>query len=159
MLEHMAIVVTHMNQKLILRHTFKMSTYYAGIMLDAFLNLCSKLCWHNWSKPNPLPLPDKVQDRLAKLIVFSTLDLQSSFGNFRFLSRIEKKQPFAQAQDYQFCWMPFGLTGVPASLMNKILRGLLFSSTYIDYILVYSSDLVKHKEHSHQVSTIFKKLV
>ena len=28
-------------------------TYYAGIMLDAFaILLCSKLCWHNWLKPN-----------------------------------------------------------------------------------------------------------
>ena len=27
-------------------------TYYAGIMLDAFVVLlCSKLCWHNWLKP------------------------------------------------------------------------------------------------------------
>ena len=59
---------------------FKTSTHYAGIMLDAFLNLlCSKLCWHNWRKPNPLPLPNKVQDHLAKVIVFSTLDLQSSY--------------------------------------------------------------------------------
>ena len=30
-------------------------TYYAGIMLDAFaILLCSKLCWHNWLKPNQL---------------------------------------------------------------------------------------------------------
>ena len=28
-------------------------TYYAGVMLDAFaILLCSKLCWHNWLKPN-----------------------------------------------------------------------------------------------------------
>jgi len=28
------------------------SSYYAGIMLNAFGNLlCSKLCWHNWRKP------------------------------------------------------------------------------------------------------------
>ena len=33
---------------------FKPNTsYYAGIMLDAFRYLlCSKLCWHNWRKPN-----------------------------------------------------------------------------------------------------------
>ena len=30
----------------------KIFTYYAGIMLDAFLYLlCSKLCWHNWRRP------------------------------------------------------------------------------------------------------------
>ena len=28
-------------------------TYYAGIMLDAFLHLfCSKLCWHSWRRPS-----------------------------------------------------------------------------------------------------------
>jgi len=27
----------------------KKSSYYAGIMLDAFANL---LCWHNWRKPS-----------------------------------------------------------------------------------------------------------
>ena len=55
---------------------------------------------------------------------------------------------------YQFCRMPFGLTGAPASfqrLIDKILRGLPFVSTYIDDILVFSSDPVKHKEHLHQV--------
>ena len=55
---------------------------------------------------------------------------------------------------YQFCRIPFGLTGAPASfqrLMNRILRGLPFASTYIDDILVFSSDLIKHKELLHQV--------
>ena len=35
--------------------------------------------------------------------------------------------------------------------MDKILRGLPFASTYIDDILVFSSDPVKHKEHLCQV--------
>ena len=27
--------------------------YYASIMINAFkCPLCSKLCWHNWRKPN-----------------------------------------------------------------------------------------------------------
>ena len=32
-------------------------TYYAGILLDAFLYLlCSKLCWHNWLRPSQASL-------------------------------------------------------------------------------------------------------
>jgi len=40
-------------------------------------------------------------------------------------------------------------------LMDKILRDLHFASTYIDDILVFSSDPIKHKEHLCQV---FKRL-
>jgi len=35
--------------------------------------------------------------------------------------------------------------------MDKILRDLPFATTYIDDILVFSSDPIKHKEHLHQV--------
>ena len=51
---------------------------------------------------------------------------------------------------YQFCRMPFGLAGAPASfqrLMDKILRDLPFVSAYIDDILVFSSDPVQHNEN------------
>ena len=34
---------------------FKLFSYYAGIMLNAFSDLlCSKLCWHNWLVPNQI---------------------------------------------------------------------------------------------------------
>ena len=34
------------------RRSARFFTYYAGIMLDAFLYLlCSKLCQHNWCRP------------------------------------------------------------------------------------------------------------
>ena len=37
------------------QYTKNNSTYYAGIMLNAFFNLlCSKLCQHNWRKPIPI---------------------------------------------------------------------------------------------------------
>ena len=50
--------------------------------------------------------------------------------------------------------MPFGLTGAPASfqrLMDSVLRGLPFASTYLDDILVYSPTVESHKDHLHQV--------
>ena len=36
---------------------FKLFSYYAGIMLNAFSDLlCSKLCWHNRLVPSQYPL-------------------------------------------------------------------------------------------------------
>ena len=104
----------------------------------------------------PLPLPDEVQDHLAKSAVFSTLDLQSGYWQLLVSIKDQEKTAFflgPRMGVYQFCRMPFGLTGAPASfqrLMDKILRGLPFASTYIDDILVFSSDPIKHKEHLRQ---------
>ena len=105
----------------------------------------------------PLPLLDEVQDRLAKSTVFSTLDLQSGYWQLPVSIKDREKTAFCPGPGmglYQFCQMPFGLTGAPASfqrLMDKILRGLPFASTYIDDILVFSPDPIKHKEHLRQV--------
>ena len=55
---------------------------------------------------------------------------------------------------YQFKQMPFGLTGVPGSfqrLMNKIMRGLPFVTTYIDNVLVHSKIKEEHKNHLQAV--------
>ena len=105
----------------------------------------------------PLPLPDEVQDRLAKSTVFSSLDLQSGYWQLPVSIKDREKTAFCPGPGmglFQFCRMPFGLTGAPASfqrLMDKILRGLPFASTYIDDILVFSSDPITHKEHINQV--------
>ena len=105
----------------------------------------------------PLPLPDEVQDRLAKSTVFSTLDLQSGYWQLPVSIKDREKTAFCPGPGmglFQFCRMPFGLTGAPASfqrLMDKILRGLPFVSTYIDDILVFSPDPITHKEHLNQV--------
>ena len=105
----------------------------------------------------PLPLPDEVQDRLAKSTVFSTLDLQSGYWQLPVSIKDREKTAFCPGPGmglFQFCRMPFGLTGTPASfqrLMDKILRGLPFASTYIDDILIFSSDPITHREHLNQV--------
>ena len=51
---------------------------------------------------------------------------------------------------YQFKRMPFGLTGASGSfqhLMDKIMRGLPFVTTYIDDVLVHSKNAEEHKNH------------
>ena len=55
---------------------------------------------------------------------------------------------------YQFKQMPFGLTGAPGSfqrLMDKVMRGLPFVTTYIDDVLVHSKNMKDHKSHLQQV--------
>jgi len=45
----------------------------------------------------PLPLPDEVQDCLAKSVVFSTSDLQSGYWHLPVSIKDKEKQPFSQA--------------------------------------------------------------
>ena len=46
----------------------------------------------------PLPLPDEVQDCLAKSAVFSTLDLQSGYWQLPVSIKDREKQTFIEAQ-------------------------------------------------------------
>ena len=78
----------------------------------------------------PLPLPDEVQDRLAGSKVFSTIDLHSGYWQLPVAPADREKTAFCPGLGmglYQFCRMPFGLSGAPGSfqrLMDSILRGL-----------------------------------
>ena len=79
----------------------------------------------------PLPLPDEVQDRLAGSKFFTTPDLHSGYWQLPVGPADREKTAFPQAQElvYQFCCMPFGLSGAPGSfqrLMDSILHGLPF---------------------------------
>ena len=104
-----------------------------------------------------LPLPDEVQDRLTKAAVFSTLDLHSGFWQLLIAEADQPKTAFCLGPGmglYQFCHMPFGLSGAPVSfqrLMDSVLRGLPFASTYLDDILVYSPNVECQKDHLRQV--------
>ena len=51
---------------------------------------------------------------------------------------------------FQFCRMPFGLSGAPASfqrLMDTLFRDLSFVTTYLDDVLIHSCTTEEHKEH------------
>ena len=54
---------------------------------------------------------------------------------------------------FQFCRMPFGLTGAPSAfqrLMDKVFQGLPFVTTYLDDVLVHSSTVRDHQDHLRQ---------
>ena len=62
----------------------------------------------------PLPLPDEMQDRLAGSTLFPTLDVQSGYWQLPINLGDSEKTAFCPGPGmglYQFCRMPFGLTG------------------------------------------------
>ena len=105
----------------------------------------------------PLPRPDEVQDQLAGSKVFSTLDLQCGYWQLPVHTADHDKTAFSPGPGmglFQFRRMPFGLSGAPASfqwLMDKICRGLPFTTTYLDDVLVQSASMQEHTEHLHLV--------
>eukprot|EP00731_Ephydatia_muelleri_P038690 Em0863g2a len=105
----------------------------------------------------PLPLPDEVQDRLSGSKVFSMLDLHSGYWQLPVKEEDCIKTAFCPGPGmglYEFCRMPFGVTGGPSSfqrLMDKVLHGLPFVTSYIDDVLVHSPNMKCHLQHLQQV--------
>ena len=101
----------------------------------------------------PLPLPNEVQDCLAGTKFFTTLDLHSGYWQLPVAQADREKTVFCPGPGmglYQFCRMPFGLSGAPGSfqpLIDSILCGFPFVLTYIDDILIHSPTEELHKEH------------
>ena len=85
--------------------------------------------------------------------MFSTLDLQSGYRQLLITPNDLEKIAFCPGPGmvlYNFRRMPFGLSGAPGTfqrLMDKILCGLPFVTTYIDDILVYSIYMEAHSHH------------
>ena len=104
-----------------------------------------------------MPLPDEVQDWLAGSLIFSTLDLQSLYWQLPVNPADKEKTAFCPGPSmglFQFCRMPFGLSGAPSSFqrfMDTILRGLSYVTIYLDDILVHSPDEEVHKAHLLEV--------
>ena len=68
-----------------------------------------------------LPLPNEIQDRLTNATVFSTLDLHSGYWQLPVVEEDQLKTAFCPGPRmglYQFCRMPFGLLGAPASFQQ-----------------------------------------
>ena len=71
--------------------------------------------------PYPLPRPDEVQNRLAGCTNFSTLDLHSGYWQFPVHKEDQAKTALCPGPGlglFQFCRIPFGLSGVLASFQR-----------------------------------------
>ena len=83
--------------------------------------------------------------------VFSTIDLRSGYHHIALGKRSRAKTTFVmQFGKYEFLMVPFWLAQAPAYfqlLMNKVFKGLKFTMTYLDDIIIFSQDESQHLEH------------
>ena len=104
---------------------------------------------------HPLPKIDEMYAKLKGAKVFSTIDLRSGYHHIALGKSSRAKTTFVMPfGKYEFLMVPFGLAQAPAYfqlLMNKVLDGLDFTMTYLDDIIIFSSNELGHLEHLEEV--------
>jgi len=89
--------------------------------------------------------------------VFTKLDIRQAFYRIRVDQDSEELTTFRTRYGlYKYKVLPFGLTNGPATYqryMNNVLFNYLddFCTTYLDDILIYSTDESEHQEHVRKV--------
>ena len=100
---------------------------------------------------HPLPKIDEMYVKLKGTKVFSTTDLRSGYHHIALGKSSRAKTAFVMPfGKYEFLMVPFGLAQAPAYfqlLMNKVLKGLKFTMTYLEDIIIFSQDESQHLEH------------
>ena len=89
--------------------------------------------------------------KLKGVKVFFTIDLRSGYHHIALEKSLRAKTAFVMPfGKYEFLMVPFGLAQAPAYfqlLMNKVLKGLKFTMTYLDDIIIFSQDELQHLEY------------
>ena len=100
---------------------------------------------------HPLPKIDEMYAKLKGAKVFSTINLRSGYHHITLGKSSRAKTTFVTPfGKYEFLMVPFGLAQSQAYfqlLMNKVLKGLKFTMTYLDDIIIFSQDELQHLEH------------
>ncbi|GKC17039.1 putative reverse transcriptase domain-containing protein [Tanacetum coccineum] len=110
-----------------------------------------------------LPRIDDVFDQLQGSIIYSKIDLQSSYHQLRVRKEDILKTAFkTRYGHYEFQVMPIGLTNAPVvfmDLMNRVCKPYLdkFVIVFVDDILIYSKNKKEHEEHLKAILELLKK--
>ena len=105
----------------------------------------------------PIPLIQETLARLARAEVFTKLDIRQAFYRIRLNEEAEDLTTFrTRYGNYKYRVLPFGLCNGPATFqryINKVLHGILndFCTAYLDDILIYSNNPLKHEAYVAQV--------
>lgn len=106
---------------------------------------------------HPIPFFRETLAQLNKAKIFSKFDVIHAFHRIRMKPGSEWLTAFStRLGTYQYKVMPFGLCNAPATFqraINDALFGYLdkFCTAYLDDVLVYSTNLAKHKIHVRKV--------
>ena len=100
---------------------------------------------------HPLPKIDEMYAKLKVAKVFSTIDLRSGYHHLDLGKDSRAKTAFVTPfGKYEFLMVPFGLAQASAYfqlLMNKVLEGLSYAMTYLDDVIIFSTNELEHLEH------------
>ena len=105
----------------------------------------------------PLPLISDMLDRLQGAKMFTKLDCKDAYNCVRIKGGDKWKTAFCTRFGlFEYLAMPFGLTNAPATFqafINKALGKFLdiIVVVYLDNILIFSKDEMKHEAHVQQV--------
>ena len=108
-----------------------------------------------------MPLIEETLARLARMKVFTKLDVRQAFYRIRMKESVEDLTTFrTRYGSYKYKVLPFGLCNGPASFqryINDVLFDYLddFCTAYVDDILIYSDNLLKHDA---QVKKVLQRL-
>ena len=104
----------------------------------------------------PMPRIEDILDKVGKAKFITTLDLARGYWQVPVADEDRHKTAFTSPFGlYQFCVMPFGLNGAPATfqrLMNEVVRDMEnFAQAYLDDLVIFSDTWSEHLSHLQTV--------
>ena len=109
-----------------------------------------------------LPNIDTLLDSLGQSRVYTALDLQSGFHQLRVAEDSIHKLAFTTTYgSYEWCVMPFGVSGAPSCFqkwINHVLQPIKrpFLAVYLDDIIIFSKSPEEHLNHLAEVISILE---
>ena len=107
----------------------------------------------------PIPRMRDLLDMISGSVIFSALDLESSYHQFQIAKEDRQKTSFSwKGIQYMFAGCPFGLktmTSIFQRVMSELFSDLPFALVYVDDIIVFSSSI---DEHIHHLKVVISRL-